>query len=67
MLYFSYGKVRLRKPSILVWCPDSLEQICGKGLKVEAPCGESATDLCIWKNFTYQPVSTNLVNRYFCI
>lgn len=52
-----YGKVPLRKPSLLSWCPDSLDKICRKGLKVEAPCDEKATSLCVWKNFTYQAVS----------
>ncbi|XP_018561211.1 phosphatidylinositol-glycan biosynthesis class X protein-like [Anoplophora glabripennis] len=49
-----FGKVPLKKPSLLSWCPDSLDRICGKGLKVEAPCDETATRLCVWKNFTYQ-------------
>lgn len=48
-----YGKAPLRKPSLLVWCPDSLNIICGKGLKVEAPCDEKANSVCIWKNLTY--------------
>ncbi|KAJ8980975.1 hypothetical protein NQ317_013429 [Molorchus minor] len=26
----------------------------GKGLKVEAPCDETAKSICIWKNLTYQ-------------
>ncbi|KAJ8923286.1 hypothetical protein NQ315_001843 [Exocentrus adspersus] len=49
-----YGKVPLRKPSLLSWCPDSLDRICGKGVKVEAPCDETATRVCVWKNLTYQ-------------
>lgn len=52
-----YGKVPLRKPSLLSWCPGSLDKICGRGLKVEAPCDETGASLCVWKNFTYQAVS----------
>lgn len=57
LFIFRYGKVQLKKPSLLVWCSDSLHDICGKGLKVEAPCDASANNICIWKNHSYQAVS----------
>nr|CAH7760249.1 unnamed protein product [Callosobruchus chinensis] len=49
-----YGKVPLSKPSLLVWCPKQLSIVCGRGLKVEAPCDETFSKICIWKNQTYQ-------------
>ncbi|XP_019869419.1 phosphatidylinositol-glycan biosynthesis class X protein [Aethina tumida] len=48
-----YGKVYLQKPSLLVWCPDSLNKICQKGLKVDAPCYHFGSKRCVWKNITY--------------
>ncbi|CAH1957540.1 unnamed protein product [Acanthoscelides obtectus] len=49
-----YGKVPLRKPSLLVWCPKHLVTVCGRGLKVEAPCDVAYSQVCVWKNHTYQ-------------
>ncbi|XP_023013421.2 phosphatidylinositol-glycan biosynthesis class X protein [Leptinotarsa decemlineata] len=49
-----YAKVMMLKPSLLSWCPGSLNKVCGKGLKVEAPCDNSGKNVCIWKNLTYQ-------------
>lgn len=50
-----YGKVPFSKPSLLIWCPKGLESICGRGLKVEAPCNHLSLDnICIWRNFTYE-------------
>ncbi|KAJ8929855.1 hypothetical protein NQ314_017459 [Rhamnusium bicolor] len=49
-----YGKVPLQKPSLLTWCPGTVSEICGRGLKVEAPCSETAQNICVWKNLSYQ-------------
>ncbi|KAJ8937270.1 hypothetical protein NQ318_005668 [Aromia moschata] len=49
-----YGKIPLAKPSLLTWCPANDTKICGRGLKVEAPCDAEALTLCVWKNQTYQ-------------
>ncbi|CAH1154732.1 unnamed protein product [Phaedon cochleariae] len=49
-----YGKVLLRKPSLLMLCSESSKRACVRGLKVEAPCDETAHKVCIWKNFSYQ-------------
>ncbi|KAG5882663.1 hypothetical protein JTB14_024472 [Gonioctena quinquepunctata] len=37
-----------------IWCSGSLNKVCGRELKIEAPCDESNQNVCIWKNLTYQ-------------
>ncbi|XP_056631163.1 phosphatidylinositol-glycan biosynthesis class X protein-like [Diorhabda carinulata] len=55
-----YGKVGFRNPSLLTRCPKGLNQICNKGLKVEAPCDENNNELCIWRNVSYSSYFDNV-------
>ncbi|XP_072388081.1 phosphatidylinositol-glycan biosynthesis class X protein [Diabrotica undecimpunctata] len=48
-----FGKVNLRKPSLLMWCPNNFKSVCNDGLKVEAPCDEKSQASCVWKNISY--------------
>lgn len=50
-----FGKVPLNKPSLLVYCPQSNQIICGKDLKVNAPTStKNPESVRVWKNVTYK-------------
>ncbi|XP_017784969.1 PREDICTED: phosphatidylinositol-glycan biosynthesis class X protein-like [Nicrophorus vespilloides] len=49
-----YGKVYLRRPTLLAKCPKDGIEICGNSKRINGPCNVSGVETCSWKNVTYQ-------------
>lgn len=62
LFYFSFGKVELPKPSLLVHCPEGAI-LCGSSQKVEAPCDYTGAKSCMWSNVSYKAVSNGITNK----
>lgn len=52
--FFSYSKVVLEKPSLLLKCEGIVP--CGKQKRLNGPCDVAGEEVCMYRNFSYQAV-----------
>lgn len=45
----------LEKPNLLIKCEDTAP--CGKHKKFHAPCDRNGENMCLYRDFSYEPVS----------